>query len=177
MFKLPCMGSFESLHGSDWPLFNKRFTVTVGCTWCLPLSRPNRAMQRLKTNHAWQFKHEVWVRKVKIKKYCKIPELYPVKRGKKRKNWKNEINRWTRCGKMILKKGEFSLKNDFSFCYICSVWNSYSFSCKGLRPRENYHHTWYRGARLKKAASSGWKYIPQYPLLMKLSEQKYIRLK
>ena len=65
---------------------------------------------------------------------------------------------------MILKKGEFSLKNDFSFCYICSVWNSYSFSCKGLRPRENYHHTWYRGARLKKAASSGWKYFPQYPL-------------
>ena len=26
---------------------------------------------------------------------------------------------------------------------------------KGLKPRENYHHTWYRGARLKKAVSSG----------------------
>ena len=52
MFELLCMVSFESLHGSDCPLFNKRFTVTVGCTWRFPLSRPNRAMQRLKTNHA-----------------------------------------------------------------------------------------------------------------------------
>ena len=32
MFKKTCMASFESLQGSDWPLFNKRFTVTVGCT-------------------------------------------------------------------------------------------------------------------------------------------------
>jgi len=85
MFGLPCIVSFESLHGSDWPLSNKRFTVTVGCTWCFPLSRPNGVMQRLKTNHAWQFKHVVWVRKIKTKKYCKISEIYPVKRDKKRK--------------------------------------------------------------------------------------------
>jgi len=85
MFKKPCMASFESLQGSYWSLFNKRFTVTVGCTWCFPLSRPNGVMQRLKTNHAWQFKHVVWVRKIKTKKYCKISEIYPVKRDKKRK--------------------------------------------------------------------------------------------
>ena len=80
MFEKPCMASFESLQGSYWPLSNKRFTVTVGCTWCFPLSRPIGAMQRLKTSHAWLFKHRVWVRKVKTKKYWKIPEIYPVKR-------------------------------------------------------------------------------------------------
>ena len=85
MFKLPCMVSFESLHGSYWPFSNKRFTVTVGCTWCVPLSRPNRAMQRLKTNHAWQFKHEVWVRKIKTKniaKYQRFTRLNGRKREK-----------------------------------------------------------------------------------------------
>ena len=39
-------------------------------------------MQSLQTNHAWQFKHEVWVRKIKTKKYYKIPEIYPVKTRK-----------------------------------------------------------------------------------------------
>ena len=39
IFELPCIVSFEPQHASDWPLFNKRFTVTVGCTWCFPLSR------------------------------------------------------------------------------------------------------------------------------------------
>ena len=161
IFKLPCMVSFEPLQGSDWSLSNKRFTVTVGCTWCAPLSRPNRAMQRLKTNDAWQFKHEVWVRKIKTKKYCKIPEIYPVKREKKRKFWKNENNRWTRCGKMILKKRLDKFEYGLYFFLIYHDWNSYSFCCKRLKPRENYHHTWYRGARLKKAVSSGWKFFPQ----------------
>ena len=32
MFEKPCMARFESLQGSDWPLFNKRLTVTVGIT-------------------------------------------------------------------------------------------------------------------------------------------------
>ena len=124
MFKLPCIVSFESLHGSDWPLFNKRFTVTVGCTWCCPLSRLNGVMQRLKTH--------LWVRKIKTKKYCKIPENYPVKREKKRKKWKNEVNRWTRCGKIILKKGKiwsnkiWSNKFEYGlyFLLIYHYWNS-----------------------------------------------------
>ena len=126
------MASFESLQGSYWPLSNKRFTVTVGCTWCFPLSRPIGARQGLKTSHAWLFKHRVWVRKVKIKKYWKIPEIYPVKRYKKRKVWKNEINRWTRCGKMILKNGKFSSMNDLSFCHICCDSNTYSLWWNGL---------------------------------------------
>ena len=134
MFKQPCMVSFESLQGSYWPLFNKRFTVTVGCTWCLPLSRPKRAMQRPKTDHVWLFKHDVWVRKMKTKKYCKKPEIYPVKREKKRNIRKNEINRWPRCGKLILKKGESSLMNDLSFCYIHCDWNNYSSCCNCLEP-------------------------------------------
>ena len=71
IFEKPCMASFESLQGSYWPLSNKRFTVTVGCTWCFPLSRPIGAMQRLKTSHAWLFKYRVWVRKVKNKKLLK----------------------------------------------------------------------------------------------------------
>ena len=48
---------------------------------------------------------------MKTKKYCKIPEIYPVKRPKKRNISKNEINRWTRCGKMILKKRLVTFEN------------------------------------------------------------------
>ena len=90
MFKLPCIVSFESLHGSDWPLFNKRFTVTVGCTWCCPLSRLNGVMQRLKTHHAWQFKHVVWVRKIKTKNIGKYQryQRFTQLNGTKRENFR-----------------------------------------------------------------------------------------
>ena len=93
MVKLPCMGSFEPLHGSVWPW--KRKTSGTSHRDSEPFVEKGSigAMQRLKTTHAWQFKHELWVRKVKIKKYCKIPEIYPVKRAKKRKIKKNQINR------------------------------------------------------------------------------------
>ena len=60
--------------------------------------------------------------------------IYPVKRYKKRKIWKNEINRWTRCGKIILKNGKFSSMNDLSFCYIFCNWNTYSSCCNWLQP-------------------------------------------
>ena len=98
IFKLPCMVSFESLHDSVWPWKRKTSGTSHRDSEPFVEKGPIGAMQRLKTDHAWQFKHVVWVRKIKTKKYYKIPEIYPVKRDKKRKIRKNEINRWTRCG-------------------------------------------------------------------------------
>ena len=85
MFKQPCMDSFGSLHGSVWPWKRKTSGTSHRDGEPFVEKGPIGAMQRLKTNDAWQFKHEVWVRKVKTQKYCKRLEIYPVKRDKKRK--------------------------------------------------------------------------------------------
>ena len=54
---------------------------------------------------------------------------------KKRKYWKNEINRWTSFGKMNLKNGKCSSKSYYSFSYIFCIQNSYSYCCKSLEPK------------------------------------------
>ena len=82
MFKLPCMVSLEALHGSDWPW--KRNTSGTSHRDNEPFvgKGPIGALQWPKTSQACQFKHEVCVRKIKTKKYYKIPEIYPVKTRK-----------------------------------------------------------------------------------------------
>ena len=78
MFKLPCMISFESLHGSVWPWKGNTSGTSNRDGEPFVEKGPIGALQRLKTDHAWLFKHEVCVRKIKTKKYCKISENYPV---------------------------------------------------------------------------------------------------
>jgi len=80
MFEEPCMACFQSLHGSDWPWKRKTSGTSHRDSEPFVGKGPIGALQRLKTSHAWLFKHRVWVRKVKRKNYWKIPEIYPVKR-------------------------------------------------------------------------------------------------
>ena len=86
MFKKPCMASFESLHGSDWPWKRKTSGTSHRDSEPFVEKEPIGALQRLKTSHAWLFKHRVWVRKVKtknIEKYQRFTRL----NGKKRENF------------------------------------------------------------------------------------------
>ena len=85
MFKLPCMVSFESLHDSDWPLFNKRFTVTVGCTWCFLFQGQREPCRGSKlTMHGslnMKYESDKWKHK-NIAKYQRFTRLNGPKREK-----------------------------------------------------------------------------------------------
>ena len=90
MFKLPCMVSFEYLHSSVWPWKGKTSGTSHRDGEPFVEKGPIGALQRLKTDHAWQFKYEVWVRKIKTKNIGKYQryQRFTQLNGTKRENFR-----------------------------------------------------------------------------------------